>query len=108
MKRDYEKQTVRTTESLIKTIHYGGNKFMNFQYVIDRGDDHYRGMKLLDFEKLCTFCLHEYQDMLGERNSPEIVSHLDLFIAMLEQTLYDDYYSGSDEELFKEDIETLH
>ncbi len=101
-------QIVRETVPAIKTIHFGEGSCMNFQVVLDKGDRSYRGMTLLDFEKMCTFCLHQVQDMLGEDNSEEKVAVMDALIAVLEQNLYDDYFAGTDEELFQEDMERLN
>ncbi len=103
-----QKKEIRNVVQAVKTIHFGENKYMNFQYFVDIGDDNYRGMNLIDFEKLCTFCLHEFQDMIGESNSPEAVRNLDLFIALLEQNLFDGFFSGSDDELFAEDMALLN
>ena len=105
---EQQKKEIKNVVQAIKTIHFGENRYMNFRYFVDEGDEYYRGMNLLDFEKLCTFCLHEFQDMLGENNSPETVRNLDLFIALLEQNLFDDFFPGSDDELFTEDMALLN
>ena len=89
-------------------MHYGEGRYLNIRYYIDKDETDYRGIRLKDYEKVCTYCLHTYQDMLGDKNSQELVSHLNLFIGLVEQVLFDGYYDGTDEELFQEDREWLN
>ena len=82
-----------------RVAEYADNKCIRFSYEIDNNDISYRGIDIVDFEKVCLISRIELLDELQTRKPADYEEVIARFVTNLEFRIFDG--------LFMDDLENL-
>ena len=92
----------RDPERVEKVSKYDDGKQIRFCYEIDNNDISYRGIDLVDFEKVCLVSRIELLDELRSKEPEDYDEVIGKFVMTLELRLFDGLYMGDLEDLIEE------